>query len=171
MDSTIVWNDRLYHSHNGFINLERKTNTASDYQDGAGEAIQTAAEWTTIHDNTPDKSKQFAETNVLFKEAPRNIERRPIMNFSTEQSTQAEFVPLHFTPLPELVGFSRGNYGQQPFGSPNVKDEAVSRTYVPRNKQKASLMHLGLDHLSYKDKMELTGVSLKVRQISGRTDR
>ena len=52
-----------------------------------------------------------------------------------------------------------------------MKREAISRTYVPRTKQKASLLHVGVEHESLKDKMELTGLAVAVRDISGRTDR
>ena len=171
MDSTIVWRDLLYHSYQGSIKQERKTGTQSDYQDEIDQPIQTRVEWTTIHSNAPDQTKQFSEARVFFKEAPRDQKNPVTVGFNTEKSTEPEFVPLHIPPHHEAPGFGREPYGLQPFGSPVVKEEAISRTYVPRNKQKAALMHLKLNHDALKDSMSLTGISVNMRPISGRIDR
>ena len=168
--SGTVWNDKLILANGAKIRQERKTGSESDYQDEDGEAIKTRVEWTTIHANTPDKTKHFPEIRVMFNQAPVSELHRPYVTFKTNQSQDEERVPLHFVHI-DPVGFGVAPWGRSPYGSPRPKIEAVSRTYVPRNKQKASLMNLGMDHESLKDKMELTGLAVSVRDLSKRTDK
>ena len=169
--SGTILNDKLILADIGRIKEERKTGTQSDYQDEVDQPINTNIEWTTIHADAPDKTKQFAEARVFFSEAPRNRENLVQLGFNTEKSTIPEFVPLYIPPHHTTIGFGLGAYGVQPYGSPITKEEAISRTYVPRNKQKAALMHLRLTHTSLKDSMSLTGVSVSMRDISTRTDK
>ena len=168
--SGTIWQDRLIIGNGAKIRQERKSGTESDYQDEFDEPIKTRVEWTTIHANTPDKTKHFPEIRVMFKQAPVDDERRPYATFTTDQSLEEERVPLHFVHV-DPAGFGAEPWGQHPYGSPRPKREAVSRTYVPRHKQKAALLHLGIDHESLKDKMELTGLAVSVRDLSKRTDR
>ena len=169
--SGIVLNDRLILADVGKLKEERKTGTQADFQDEVDEPININVEWTTIHAEAPDQTKQFAEARVFFKEAPRNQINPVFLGFNTEKSTDTEFVPLHFTPHTPLMGFGIALYGVHPYGSPVTKEEAITRTYVPRNKQKAALMHLQLNHKSLRDSMALTGVSVSMRDISVRTDK
>ena len=168
--SGTVWEDRLLIGNQAILRQERKTGTESDYQDEFDEPIKTRVEWTTIHANTPDKTKHFPEIRVMFKQAPVDEDRRPYATFTTDQSIEEERVPLHFVHV-DPPGFGAEPWGQHPYGSPRPKVEAVSRTYVPRHKQKAALLHIGVDHESLKDKMELTGLAVSVRDLSKRTDR
>ena len=169
--SGIVLNDKLILADIGKIKEERKTGTQNDYQDELGEPISTRVEWTTIHAEAPDQTKHFAEARVFFREAPRNQKNRVQLGFNTEKSTETEYVPLYLPEHHLSQGFGREAYGTQPYGSVVIKEEAITRTYVPRNKQKAALMHLKLTHDSLKDSMALTGVSVSMRDISVRTDK
>ena len=153
------------------VNVERKNGARTDYRDPLGEGIPIKLEWTTLHGGAPDKTKHYSEAKVIFRQAPVLTESRPELSFQSELSRNIQTVPLHVKGpiLPD--GFSIDEFSTSPFGSPITQFEAQGRTYVPRNKQKSSLLQMGFNHAAAKDKVEITGISVNARLISGRTDR
>ena len=170
-DRGIVWNDNLYLSNKQLVNVERKNGARSDYRDAENEGIPVNLEWTTLHGGAPDKTKHYSEARVLFREAPAVITNRPELTFQSEISRDPQKVQLHVNPPKAQGSFSISPFTTTPFGSVVTQFEATGRTYVPRNKQKSSLLQMGFNHNAAKDKVEISGISVTARLISGRTDR
>ena len=170
-DRGVVWNNNLYISSGGFVNVERKNGKRTDYRDPQGEGIPVNLEWTTLHGGAPDKTKHYSEARVLFREAPAVESSRPNLVFQSELSRDPQEIPLHINAPKAQGSFSISPFSTTPFGSIVTQFEAQGRTYVPRNKQKSSLLQMGFNHNAAKDKVEISGISVTARLISGRTDR
>ena len=128
-------------------------------------------EWTTLHGGAPDKTKHYSEARVLFREAPAVESSRPNLVFQSELSRDPQQIPLHINAPKAQGSFSISPFSTTPFGSIVTQFEAQGRTYVPRNKQKSALLQMGFNHNAAKDKVEISGISVTARVISGRTDR
>jgi hypothetical protein len=123
--------------------------------------IENLLQWSPIDAENPGILKQFSEISLFFRNAAFS-EIDAI--FSTNVSLGVETVPIVNN---SSAGFGRQPWGSFPWGSPKGGQNTL-RTYVPRDKQRASWLILKLRTEEAFTGFSLQGVSLILNQMSSR---
>lgn len=124
--------------------------------------IQTTILWNPLYAKTPNVLKQFSECTLLVETPLQDAE----LEFSTPNSGGFEGV--------EITDTAVGPWGLFPWddvawgGEPSKKRY---RTYVPRTKQKDTLLNVRLEQNTVYNQFQISGLSLYYRFISNRVGR
>lgn len=124
--------------------------------------IQTTILWNPLYAKTPNTLKQFSECTLLVETPLQDAE----LEFSTPNSGGFEGV--------EITDTAVGPWGLFPWddvawgGEPSKKRY---RTYVPRTKQKDTLLNVRLEQNTVYNQFQVSGISLYYRFISNRVGR
>lgn len=123
--------------------------------------IQNKIQWVPIDCDNPGILKQFSEISLFFKNAAfREIEA----GFSSNVSTGTTLIPVENI---GLGGWGSFPWGEQPWGG-TLGGQVSLRTYVPREKQRASWISLTLRTEQAFTGFSLQGVSLMFNPMSSR---
>lgn len=132
------------------------TGAATVYQ-----PIENKIQWAPIDIENPGILKQFSEVSMFFRNAAfREIEA----GFSTNTSTGTQVVPIANQ---GVGGWGTFPWGEQPWGG-LLGGQNVLRTYVPRDKQRASWLTLYLRTNEAFTGFSLQGISLMFNPMTSR---
>lgn len=116
------------------------------------EAIDTEIKWVPITTGNPGITKQYHTALLLLK---ASFNGTGYLTFSSDLSIYDESVPL--------VGLGNGLYGLEPYGDGpwgGVTPRKPMRQWVPRNKQRCSLLTVSFTHAYGLSPWQVEGLSL-----------
>lgn len=123
--------------------------------------IENLIQWAPIDVDNPGILKQFSEVTLFFRNAAfREIDA----TFASNISIGLETVPITNR---STTGWGQPQWGRFPWGSPLGGQSAI-RTYVPRDKQRASWLTLRLRTEEAFTGFSLQGVSVIYNPMSSR---
>jgi hypothetical protein len=123
--------------------------------------IDNFIQWAPLDCENPGILKQFSEISLFFRNAAfREIDA----TFSTNIESSGETVMVANV---SSSGWGSSSWGMFPWGSP-LGGQNVLRTYVPREKQRASWLILSLRTQEAFTGFSLQGVSIVYNQMSSR---
>lgn len=141
-------------------------NTVYDFQVGAlihYKSYNCAVQWVPVDGGDSSALKQFREATLRFKKSRITT---PVLGFFSDLQKGKEEI--------ELIGPGLGNWGMFPWGKVPWGGELSQRgfrTYIPRGKQRCSILNCTFSHKVAREDWQVEGLGLVFEVYSSRINK